>query len=129
MYFFSIVLVNPVEGDLVLIVGRGGELLSLRVGSVLQLAGHCISGQREDLLYELLLSVDLEAGGLTEYSPLDLSKLYFLCLHLQPTWDLGEMEAEILRMLGTSREVLSRSAPAQTSPLAATEDINRNVRR
>ena len=119
------------EGDLVLIVGRGGELLSLRVGSVLQLAGHCIAAQREDLLYDLLVSVhqEEEAGGLREFSPLDLSKLYFLCLHLEPAWDLGEMEAEILRVLGTSREVLSRSAPAQTSPLAAREDINTNVRR
>ena len=103
-------------------------MLSLRFGSVLQLAGHCVAAHREDLLYSLLRSVHQEEGGLRDYSPLDQSKLYSLCLHLQPSWSLNEMEAEILNMLGGSREVLSRSAP-QTSQLAATADINRNVRR
>ena len=122
-----------IEGDLILILGAGGELLSLRLGTVPELAGHCISARREDLLYELLLSVYQEDGGLTECSPVDLSKLYFLCLHLEPSWKLRELQADLLRMLGTSREALlglSRSAPAQTSPpLPVAEDINRNIRR
>ena len=117
------------DGDLVLLVGREGEVVSLRFGAVLQVAAHCITASREDLLYDLLVSVYQEDGELREYSPVDLAKLYSLCLHLQPAWNLSQLEADILTMLGCSREVLSRSAPAQTSPLAATEDINRNVRR
>ena len=120
-----------IKGDLILILGAGGELLSLRLGAVPELAGHCIAARREDLLYELLLSVYQEDGGLTECSPVDLSKLYFLCLHLEPSWNLRELQADLLRMLGTSREALSglsRSAPAQTSPrLPLAEDINRNI--
>ena len=112
-----------------LLVGREGEVVSLRFGAVLQVASHCVAACREDLLYDLLASVHQEDGGLTEYSPVEAAKLYFLCLHLGPAWNLSQLEADILTMLGVSREVLSRSAPTRPSPLAATEDIKRNVRR
>ena len=119
-----------IEGDLVLIVGGGGELLSLRLGAVPQLAGHCLAASRDDLLYQLLLSVHQEEGGLTDCSPVELSKLFSLCLHLEPTWNLRELQADILKMLGVSGQVLSRSAPSQTShPPAPAEEINRNIRR
>ena len=113
-----------IEGDLVLILGSRGELLSLRFGEILQLSRHCLHLGREDLLLSLLTSADGEDGGLTGHSQLDLAKLYLLCLRLHPS--LTQMENDILKRLGGSAEFLSRSLPTRTSWQASEEeDMNK----
>ena len=113
-----------IDRDLVLLVGSKGEVVGLRFGDILDLSKHCLSLERDDLLHQLLRSVH-EDNQLADYSQVDLSRIYCLCLHLQPR--LTQMERDILDMLGGSPDLLSRSAPTQSSLLLPDRNHTRSV--